>query len=349
MTVTQSTGDAGITNTIGAADDSKEITGSAATTDNRLYAQTTYAAFPFSNGKWISDNISALSSSGVSQGGRTPDLTAPGEGNWAVCEGPPGFGCVNFQSPAQPTDIQSFGGTSESAPLTAGVAALVIEAYRNTHAGASPTPAQVKQFITGSAQDLGLPSDEQGTGLLDARAAVEAASATGTHMTADPDQVLVEDKPGHKSRIDVQVTNAGATSETVTANVRSFASAAPDSTQTVQVDHSSDPTFTYYNGTQWAYKTTTIDVPAGLDRLGVAIAWQGAPTVNAGGANPIVRMSLLAPDGTFVANTRPRAARPRRTTGSSTSAARPPAPGRSCCTPRRPRPTARARPATPAR
>ncbi|HVU92526.1 MAG TPA: S8 family serine peptidase, partial [Jatrophihabitans sp.] len=173
VTVTVSSGDAGITNTIGAPPDPKVIQ-VAATTDNRLYEQTAYAAANFSNGKWVSDNISALSSSGLTQYGRTVDLAAPGEGNWAVCE-PTFSGCRTFQSPPQPTDLQSFGGTSESAPLTAGVAALVIQAYRSEHAGASPSPALVKQLITGTARDLGLPADEQGAGLLDARAAVEAA------------------------------------------------------------------------------------------------------------------------------------------------------------------------------
>ena len=66
--MTVSSGDAGITNTIGSPPDPHVIQ-VAGTTDNRLYAQTTYAAFPFSNGTWVSDNISALSSSGITQFG----------------------------------------------------------------------------------------------------------------------------------------------------------------------------------------------------------------------------------------------------------------------------------------
>ena len=76
-----------------------------------------------------------------------------------------------------PSPIQDFGGTSQSSPLTAGEAALVIQAYRNTHHGANPSPAVVKQIITGTAQDLDHPAFEQGSGLINSLAAVQAAES----------------------------------------------------------------------------------------------------------------------------------------------------------------------------
>jgi hypothetical protein len=315
VTVTASSGDAGITSTIGSPATDPLVISAGATTDNRLYAQTTYAAFPFSNGKWINDNISALSSSGITQNGRTIDLVAPGEGNWADCA-PAYAECRNFQSPPQPTDLESFGGTSESAPLTAGVAALVIQAYRGTHKGASPSPALVKQLITGTTKDLGLPADEQGAGLLDARAAVEAAltapGGTGapaglsSNITLSADQVTLEGAPGSTQTANVQVTNVGTKPLTVSAGTRTFAPLSSQN-QTTAFDSTTLPTFPYYNGANWAYKKVTFSVPAGAERLLARMAWQGDPkTVNGASVTPVVRLTLLAPDGTFVANSRPQ-------------------------------------------
>ncbi len=82
-------------------------------------------------------------------------------------------GCTN--DTGEPSPIQNFGGTSLSSPLTAGAAALVIQAYEKTHGGVRPTPALVKRLLTSTATDLGHPAYEQGAGLLNSLAAVQAA------------------------------------------------------------------------------------------------------------------------------------------------------------------------------
>ena len=296
VAVVCSTGDAGITSTIGSPATDPLVISTGATTNNRLYAQTTYAAFPFSNGKWVNDEISALSSSGITMGGRTIDLVAPGEGNWADCS-PAYAECRNFKSPPEPTDLESFGGTSESAPLTAATAALVIQAYRGSHHGRSPSPAQIKQILTGTARDLGLPADEQGAGLLDARAAVEAASGVGSNIVLSTDQVRLDGTPGSTRSSSVKVTNTGDHTVTVDPGARTFTQQSAHR-QTVPFDATTLPTFPYYNGQQWAVEKVNFAVPAGADRLFARMAWQGNPAV--------VRLTLLAPDGTFVANSRPQ-------------------------------------------
>ncbi len=109
--------------------------------------------------------MTTLSSGGTAPNGRVVDLVAPGYlGLAAAGEG---------QDPPLPTE--AFGGTSQSAPFVSGAAADVIQAYRDTHGGTTPTPAMVKRILTGTATDIGAEADQQGAGLLNVYAAVEAA------------------------------------------------------------------------------------------------------------------------------------------------------------------------------
>ena len=140
-------------------------------------SSSTYAGAQLSNGTWVSNNISGLSSGGITQAGRTPDLVAPGDLGWALCTPDLDLYGECTDDNGNPSPIQDFGGTSQSSPLTAGAAALVIEAYENTHHGVRPSPAVVKQILTSTATDLGHPAYEQGAGLLNTLKAVQAAQS----------------------------------------------------------------------------------------------------------------------------------------------------------------------------
>ncbi len=314
VTVTVSTGDAGTTSTIGNPATDPDVISAGASTDSRLYEQTGYAlATRFGNGSWLDDNISSLSSAGVTQDGRTIDLTAPGEADWALCEASAEFGeCANYQG--GPADIQAFGGTSEASPMTAGVAALVIQAYRKTHGGTSPTPALVKQLITSTTRDLGLPGDEQGSGEIDARAAVEAALSSpgatnvpagiSSNIALSTDQLTLEGAPGSLQTGTIKVQNVGTTQLTVSPSTRTYADLSIQN-QNVAISATSTQTTPYpTTAAPWVYKKLTFDVPSGADRLNATLLWNSGVGANAAG--PVVRLSLFAPDGTYAANTRPQ-------------------------------------------
>lgn len=315
ITVTVSSGDAGTTSTIGNPATDPQVISVAANTNSRAYAQTGYAgARTFGNGTWVNDEISSLSSGGFTQSGGTVDLTAPGEAGWAICGGPE---CTNYRGGT--SDVQLFGGTSQSAPLTAGAAALVIDAYRSTHGGDSPSPARVKHLLTSTASDLGLPTFEQGAGLLDARAAVEAAltspgakkvpSGLSSNILLDKSQISLSGKPGQSKTATVKVRNVGTKKLSVAVSTRDLRPFSVG-TKTTAIDASSKQTFPYpTTGAPWVYKKVTFDVPGGTDRLVTAAAWQGAARrVGASSVTPVVRVSLFQPDGAFVANSRPQGA-----------------------------------------
>ncbi len=318
VTVTESSGDAGITSTIGSDATDPDVISAGASTDSRLYEQTNYAlATRFGNGSWEDDNTSALSSAGITQNGRTIDVSAPGEADWAVCDSSGRFsGCTSFGNPSHPySDIQAFGGTSQSSPFTAGVAALVIQAYRKTHGGTAPTPAVVKQIITSTADDLGLPGDEQGSGRIDARSAVEAALTWPGAATAAPagaasnialstDQLTLTGKPGSTQTGTVTATNVGNKTLDLATATRRYASLGTTS-QTVQLDTTSSQTTPYpTTGAPWVYKKVTFTVPSGADELRSTIRWSSGAAYS--GAGPVVRLSLFDPSGAFATNTRPQ-------------------------------------------
>jgi hypothetical protein len=318
VTVVNSTGDAGITSTIGSPATDPEVISAGASTDNRLYEQTGYAlATRFSNGTWQDSNISALSSAGITQDGRTIDVSAPGEADWAVCDNSGNFvGCTSFGNPNhQFVNIQAFGGTSQSSPITAGVAALVIQAYRQTHNGDSPTPAVVKTIITSTAQDLGMPGEDQGSGLINARAAVEAAftwpgattaapAGTGQNIALSANQLTLSGAPGTTKTGKITVTNVGTQAQTIATTTRYNALLSTE-THNVGMDTSSSQTVPYpTTGAPWVFKKMTFDVPGGANELDSTIRWQSGATYN--GAGPVVRLSLFAPDGSFATNTRPQ-------------------------------------------
>jgi hypothetical protein len=156
VTVVASSGDAGPNSTIGSPSTDPAVLSVGASTTFRAYAQDSYGGInvPGSHYTYLDNNISALSSGGFGQDGKTVDLVAPGDLGWALCSSN-----LKMYSGCEQMNLQLFGGTSESAPLTSGAAADVIEAYAASHHGTHPTPALVMQILTSSARDIGAPAD----------------------------------------------------------------------------------------------------------------------------------------------------------------------------------------------
>ncbi len=88
VTVVVSSGDGGVTNTIGSPATDPNLISVGASTTLRLYAQSNFGGFvnpAVGNGRWVDSNIASFSSTGFTQAGNTVNLVAPGDGNWALC------------------------------------------------------------------------------------------------------------------------------------------------------------------------------------------------------------------------------------------------------------------------
>jgi hypothetical protein len=307
ITVSQGSGDAGVTSSPSPPATDDNVIDAGATTNFRAYAQTVSYAYQFSNGTYLSDNISSIGNGGFGQDAQSVDVVSPGEADWALCTHNPAIyqDCTDYHgepTKGLPAALQQFGGTSQSTPLTAGTAALMIEAYRNTHGGRTPSPALIKQLIQSTANDLGLPSVEQGAGEVDALKAVQAAMSvdrgrpTGHSLQLSPAKVTLTDEAGSRADQNITVTNTGATTQTVSARGRDLGPSFAD--QRVDVTLGTAPTFTDQFGVHRPYTTAHFFVPQGADRLAAYIAWPGP--------NARVGMTLIDPNGSYAAFTRPQ-------------------------------------------
>ena len=303
VTVVVSTGDAGTAGTLGSPATDPNLIAAGASTQFRFYAQTGYGIAPLLSGRYASNNISAFSSGGFSQlGARTVDVVAPGDLSWALCSTNTSLygDCTNYAGRASP--IESFGGTSESAPLIAGEAALIIQAYRSTHYGADPMPALVKQIILSTATDLGAPTDEQGAGLINSLAAVNAtlsiregsshSALRGQSLLIGPDTASFTAQPNTYQNANFTVTNTGSSTLHLTPALQTLGIPVAGATVNVTLSPSTDPTFVNVTGAKRSYKTTTFTVPAGAQHLDAAIAWQ-----NPLGTSKIAYLALVDPSG----------------------------------------------------
>ncbi len=287
VTVVASTGDAGATNTIGSPSTDPAVISAGATTTYRAYAQTGIGAinFPGVTG-WLNNNISALSSAGFNQQGPTVDVVAPGDLNWALCTPNPALysACTNFSG--APASVELTGGTSEAAPLTSGVAALVIQAYAQGHGGAAPTPTVVKRIIMSTAEDISAPGEQQGTGMLDAYAAVQAAASypgpgasgtTGHALLKSNPQLNGVGSPGAPESFSETVTNDGSTAQPVVLSSRTLGTYRQIVDTTVQLSAANGNT-----------ATVKFPVRAGQARLSASVTWSAPAVAN---------LSLISPSG----------------------------------------------------
>jgi Subtilase family len=214
VVVVESAGDSGSSGTVEAPADDPNVIDAAGSNDLRLLAQ----ADGYTKG-WENDNMTTLSSGGTAPNGAVVDLVAPGYLALAAA----GAG----QDPPLPTE--AFGGTSQSAPFISGAAADVIQAYRDSHGGTTPTPAMVKQILTSTATDMGAESDQQGAGLLNIDAAVKAArqmpgttvaQSSAPELVDTPTQVDVQGAGGSTVHSSVSLYNASSRTERVSGTYR---------------------------------------------------------------------------------------------------------------------------------
>jgi hypothetical protein len=310
VVVTVSTGDAGTTSTIGSPATDPDVISVGATTQFQAYAQANLqGARYFASKGWIDNNISAFSSAGFDQAGKTVDMVAPGDLSWASCDANLAryTECSNNRGKGSP--IEEAGGTSESSPFVAGAAALVIQAYRKTHGNATPPPSLVKEILLSTATDVGAPAQEQGTGLLNTGKAVLLAQSYGrssrkgsTLFVTGADQLNDISLPGVTKSWKVTLANTGSGSQTVKLGARTLGADANVQAGHVTLSDSASNQYTSDTGGKDNYATFNVTVPRGKARLDVSIAYNAPPNQE---PDPVA-VELIDPAGRLAASSQPQ-------------------------------------------
>jgi hypothetical protein len=287
IVVVESAGDSGSSGTVEPPANDPHVIDAAGTNDLRLLAQ----ADGYTKG-WLDNNMTTLSSGGTATNGDVVDLAAPGYLALAVA------GIHQQPAPALPTE--GFGGTSQSAPFISGAAADVIQAYRDSHGQATPTPTQVKEILTSTATNIGAESDQQGAGLLNIYAAVQAArQMPGTSVTHSstpelvdsPSQLDVQGAAGSTVHTSVTLYNASSSTEKVTGTYRALGSETNFGSPVTENVSAPSPPFPAQGAT--AAAPVHFTVPKGVSVLDANMRWPD-PT---NGDNNILSFILTDPAG----------------------------------------------------
>ena len=281
VTVVASSGDAGPFNNIGSPATTPGVIAVGGTTTYQVYRQTTRYGTQLVPGGWENNNITALSSDGITEfGPNTVNVVAPGDRGWSLCSSNTTefFGCADIDHGSNPPPIWAAGGTSASAPETSGTAALVIQAYAKTHHGSLPSPALVERIIVSTATDLGAPADHQGAGLVNTLKAVQLAesinsgSPQGKTLLVSKTSLDATVNAGQTASFSVTVTNEANSTQKVTPTVSGRPSPVSNDTGSVTLS-SSSPTYIDGEGNTDHYARHTFSVPAGTGNLNGNITW----------------------------------------------------------------------------